>query len=187
MNSQKRTPYILILSLLVAGCFSIAPASNAADTSSGSTQEISQLLSQVKAEAIALEDDADHLALWARGKQMSHASHANRLTMMAQHINQAGELLTELNKARDTASPWQQQAIDRIYPLLKELADNTQATINHLNDNDSNVKFSAYEDYTKAGYDLAKELATLVSDYVEFGEHEAEFHRLQEKLQSTAS
>jgi hypothetical protein len=103
------------------------------------------------------------------------------------HVNRAGELLTKLNEAREGASPWQHQAIDRIYPLLKELADNTQATINHLNDNQSNVHFSPYTDYAKANYDLAQELAALVSDYVEFGEHEAEFHRLQEKLQSSGS
>lgn len=187
MNGKKRTPYFLILSLLVAGCLSISPAAKAEDTPSGGTQEISQLLSQVKAEAIALKVDSDQLAVWARGKQVSWASHAQKLGQIKDHVNKAGELLTELNQARGTASPWQQQAIDRIYPLLKELADNTQATINHLNDDQRNIHFSTYEDYAKAGYDLAKELATLVSDYVELGEHEAEFHRLQEKLETTAS
>ena len=67
------------------------------------------------------------------------------------------------------------------------LAIHTQATINHLNDNPANIHFAAYEDHAKAGYDVAHELAALVSDYVENGEHEAEFHRLQEKLDLTAS
>ena len=38
-----------------------------------------------------------------------------------------------------------------------------------------------------AGYDLAKELAGLITDYVDYGDHEAEFHRLQENLQPTES
>jgi hypothetical protein len=38
-----------------------------------------------------------------------------------------------------------------------------------------------------AGYDLAKELAALITNYVDFGDHEAEFHRLQEDLQPTES
>ena len=63
MNNQKRTPYFLILALLVAGCFSISPAANAGDTSSESSEEVSQLLSQVKTEAIALERDSDDLAV----------------------------------------------------------------------------------------------------------------------------
>jgi hypothetical protein len=63
----------------------------------------------------------------------------------------------------------------------------TNATINHLNDNKSKIHFPAYEDYAKSGYTLAQELTTLISDYVEYGEHEAEFHRLQDKLQPSAS
>jgi len=187
MNSQKRTPYFLILWLLVAGCFSISPAANARDTSSGSSAEVSRLLAEVKTEAIALERDAADLHAWTGAKQVGWESHSGKLNLIREHINKAGQLLPRLNEAREGASPWQHQAIDRIYPLLKELADNTQATINHLNDNQSNVHFSPYTDYAKANYDLAQELAALVSDYVEFGEHEAEFHRLQEKLQSSGS
>ena len=187
MNSQKRTPYFLILWLLVAGCFSISPAANAGDTSSESSEEVSQLLSQVKTEAIALERDAEDLAAWTRTNQLSSQSHADKLNAIRDHVNQAGQLLAELNEAREGALPWQHQAIDRIYPLLKELADNTQATINHFNDNRAHIKFSVYGDYANAGYDLAKELAALISDYVDYGDREAEFHRLQEKLQPAES
>jgi hypothetical protein len=187
MNSQKRTPYTLILSLLVAGCFSISPAAKAADTSSGSSQEIRQLLSQANTEAIALEQDSDQLARWTQAKNLSWESHAAKLSAIKDHVNKAGELLTKLNEARaEGASAWQHQAIDRIYPILKELADNTETTINHLNDNSANIHFTAYQDYAKAGYDLARELAALVSDYVEFGEHEEAFHSLQEKLSAAA-
>ena len=117
---------------------------------------------------------------------MSWESHAGKLNQIKDHVNQAGKLLTKLNEAREGASPWQHQAIDRIYPLLKELDDNTEATINHFNDNRAHIHFPAYQDYAKAGYDLAKELAALISDYVEYGDHEADFHRLQEKLEPAA-
>jgi len=168
MNSQKRTTYSLILSLLVAGCFLISPAANARDTSSGSSEEVNQLLSQVKAEAIALRNDVDVLAVWARSKQLSWKSHSEKLSNIKDHVNQAGQLLAGLNEARGTASAWQQQAIDRIYPLLKEIADNTEAMISHANDNRGNIHLAPYEEYTKAGYDLAEELASLISDYVDY-------------------
>ena len=187
MNSQKKTPYFLILALLVAGYFSISPAAKAADTSSGSSEEVSQLLSQVKTEAIALERDSEDLAAWAGARQLSSEGHAGKLNEIKDHVNQAGKLLTQLNEAREGASPWQHQAIDRIYPLLKELDDNTEAMINHFNENKAQIHFSAYSDYAKAGYDLAKELAALISDYVDYGRHEAEFHRLQEKLDRGSS
>jgi DNA repair exonuclease SbcCD ATPase subunit len=188
MKIQKRTIfYFLLMGLLAAGCFLISSGAPAADTPSGSSQEVNQLLSQIKTEAKALEDDADVLALWTRARQGGWQSHSMKLSEIREHVNQAGQLLAKLNEAREGASPWQQQAIDRIYPLLKELADNTETTINHLRDNQSRIHFPPYTDYAKAGYDLAKELASLISDYVDYGDHEAEFHRLQEKLLSTAS
>jgi len=186
MNSQKKTPYFLILSLLVAGCFSISPAANARDTSSGSSAEVSRLLAEVKTEAIALERDAADLHAWTGAKQVGWESHSGKLNLIREHINKAGQLLPRLNEAREGASPWQHQAIDRIYPLLKELDDNTEATINHFNDNSAHIHFPAYQDYAKAGANLAKELAALLSDYVEFGELEEEFHRLQENLEPAA-
>ena len=187
MNSQKRTPYFLIVSLLVASCFLVSPAASVGETPSGSSEKLNQLLSQIKTEALALEHDADLLAGWTRAKQVSWETHAAKLNDIKDHINQAGQLLTDLNDARGTASPWQQQAIDRIYPLVKELADNTGTTINHLNDNHGRIHFAPYTDYAKANYELARELASLITDYVDYGDHEAEFHRLQEKLQPAAT
>jgi hypothetical protein len=187
MNSQKNISSFLFLSLVVAGCLLISPTANAGDISSHRSEEVSQLLSQIKTEAIALKDDANILAKWAGPKQVSWEGHGRKLHEIHDHINQAGRLLTKLQEAKSTASPWQQQAIDRVYPLLKELADNTEATINHLNDDRMHVRFAAYEDYAKAGSDLAEELATLVCDYADYGDHEAEFHRLQEKLQPAVS
>jgi hypothetical protein len=172
------------MGLLAAGCFLISSPAPAADTPSGSSQEVNQLLSRVKTEAIALERDCDEIANWASLKQLSWQSHAQKLELIREHVNEAGRLLKQLHEARDTASPWQQQAMDSIYPLLKELADNTQGMINHLKDKKSTFHLSEYGDYAKAGYELAKDLAELVRDYVEYGNLEADFHRLQEKLES---
>jgi hypothetical protein len=172
------------MGLLAAGCYLISSGAPAEDTPSGSSQEVNQLLSQVKAEAVALEHDCEELAAWTRTTGMNWQSHAEKLNLIREHVNEAGRLLSNLHDARETASPWQQQAIDGIYPLLKQLDDNTESIINHLNENQSKIHFSPYTDYAKAGYELAKDLAALVSDYVEYGKLEVDFHRLQEKLES---
>src|SRR5664279_204296 len=101
MNIQNRTPYVLILALLVAGCISISPAAKAADNESGSSKEIHELLTQVKSEAKALEHDADLVAIWARSKQLSPQTHAVQLNEMREHINQAGQLLQKIHTARE--------------------------------------------------------------------------------------
>jgi hypothetical protein len=181
---MNKTTYLLALTLLLAG---IWPGAKVAVASPGSSEEISMLLADVKAEAIALERDAEDLAVWTRAKQMAWQSHAEKLNLIREHVNEAGQLLTKLTEARGAASPWQQEAIDRIYPLLKELADNTETTITHFKDGKDRIHFPPYTDFARANYDLAQDLAALVSDYVEFGEHETEFRRLQEKLQPAAS
>ena len=187
MMKQNRNTRFLVLALVVAGCLTTARSIRAADAPRGGSAEVSRLLAEVKNEVIALKHDTDELHSWTRPKQVSWQSHAEKLTKIRGHVNQAGKLMAELNKAREGASPWQHQAIDRIYPLLKTLADNTQATIDHLNDNRSLIHFSPYNDYARANYDLAQDLAELVCGYVDYGNHEDELRRLNEELQVAAS
>jgi hypothetical protein len=183
MNDHKNTIYPLILALLAVGYLTMSPAAKAADTSGGDSEQVSKLFADAKAEAHELERDADDLQTFMRST-MSWESHARQISMVREHVNKAGKILTRLNEARDTASPWQQKAIDNIYPLLKELADNTGTTINYLNDNKERIHHSTeYKDYVVANYDLSKELAALISDYVAYGKNKAEFNRLEEKLQ----
>lgn len=182
-----KTLYVPVLAILVAGLSFVAPAAKADDGSATASAEIRELLAQVKTEATTLDRDAAELAAWTRQSRISWETHAGQLDVLREHINKAGKLLAQMQDARSTASPWQQQAIDRIEPLLQELADNTTSTINHLDENRSHLSLSQFGDFAKAGEDLARELSTLVGDYVEFGEHEANYHRMQEKLEASAS
>lgn len=45
------------------------------------------------------------------------------------------EALSEWIDARHTASPWQATAMDRVKPLLKEIAANTETVIQYINKN----------------------------------------------------
>lgn len=164
----------------------VSSAAPAEDTPSRSSQEVNRLLSEVKAEAIALERDCDEIASWAGNEQSRWESHASKLNVISEHTHRAGRLLTKLHETRATASPWQQQAIDRVYLLLKELDDVAEAMINRFSANTAHIHSAVYKDYAKASSDLAKELGSLISDYVGYGDKETDFHRRQEKLDSTA-
>lgn len=187
MKTQTKTRNLVAVALLIAGSVAILPVAQAREISSDGPQEIRQLLGQVKAEAITLDQDADQLAVWSRNHQTDWRTHADKLNLIVDHINKAGQLLAQLNQAREKASPWQLEAIDRIQPLLQGLADNTEATVAHFNDNRHNIHFPAYHQYARTNADLANQLAILVTDYVDFGEHEVESQRLQQKLAMTAS
>ena len=85
----------------------------------------SDLLSQVKTHAFQLKEDAGILESFTRNVGLSWQSHAAVLTRMREDINQAGRDLAKLEEAKKSASIWQETAIERIQPLLKELAENT--------------------------------------------------------------
>ena len=187
MRTQKRTIfYFLLMGLLAVGCFLVSSAAPAGDNPSGSSQEVNQLLSQVNTEATALERDCKEIALWAGDEQSSWESHAGKLNLISEHAHRAGRLLTKLQQARATASPWQQEAIDGVYLLLKELDDVAEAMINRFSANAAHIHSAVYKDYATAGSNLAKELRSLISDYVGYGDKEADFQRRLEKLDSTA-
>ena len=183
MKTNYKTSILVVLALLVAGYFALLPAgAKAMAIPSGDSEEVTTLLSDAKNEAHLLQRDAAELESFTR-RDLSWASHAAKANEMREHVNNTGRLLTELKEARETASPWQQAAIDGIEPLLKELGDNMEFTIEHLNNNQGRLLAAAtYKEYAAANYKLAKELTALIDDHIEYGKHKAEFERLEEQL-----
>ncbi|MHB1021727.1 MAG: hypothetical protein ACYC0Z_04915, partial [Acidobacteriaceae bacterium] len=143
---------------------------------------INQLLDQAKSHAVLARDDADTLHSYTMAN-LSWQSHATRLQSMKEHVNELGKVEQELRDAREEGSPWQQEAIDRINPLLKNLADTLTSTIDHLNKNQNRIHLPAYRDYTRANYELANETATVISDFVAYGRAKSKATSLEKKLE----
>ncbi len=165
--------------LLMAGCLVMPNAIRAEEI--GDSAQISQLLSEAKAEAVELKSDSATLESFTRSKVSWH-SFGDKLEMIKDHVNKTGKLLTQLKDVETTGAPWQQEAIAKIEPLLKELVANTEATITHLNDNQTKVHFPAFRDYVRANYQLATDLAEMIRDYVDYGETKQNMDRLEQKL-----
>lgn len=146
------------------------------------SKEVSNLLSEVKTEAVELRYDADQLKSFAHST-LSWQTHATKVEEIKEHINNAGATLTKLENAKNEASPWQQRAIDQITPMLKELASNTTATIEHLNQKPKLLHTGPYVEYADANYEMASNLAELISDYVDYGKSKARSEELASKLE----
>lgn len=183
MDKVKKTRLVLAMTVLVAGFLSISPMKGYALSASGDSEEVNKLLTNVKSEAHQLETDADSLATYARSGLTPH-SQGEHLNIIRHHVNAAGELLSQLEDASEVASPWQQQAIEEIRPMLQDLADNTEAAINHFNENQAevNLRHPDYQAYLDENFKVAKELAALISDYVDYGQHKANLERLADTL-----
>jgi len=145
-------------------------------------QRTSALLAEAKTEAIQLKQDASEMASFNLSN-LSWESHADKLTEIKEHVNKVGETVAQLNQARSGAAPWQQVAIDRVNPLMGELAPNVQATIGHLQNHREQLQRPDYKDYLTTTAELASRMAALVSDFVEYGEAKAKLEKLSLKLE----
>jgi HD-GYP domain-containing protein (c-di-GMP phosphodiesterase class II) len=170
--------------LMIVFAFATVPICLAQATND--SKEVSDLLSKAKTEAIQLEADAEHMASFAHSKLSWH-SHAAKIEEIKQHVNTTGELLAKMANEKVAASPWQQEAIDRITPLLKELASSVTSTIKHLNEKPELIRTNPYTDYVKANYELAVNLSNLISDYVEYGQVKSRSEELGTKLEVSGS
>jgi len=145
-------------------------------------ERTSALLAEAKTEAIQLKQDASDMASFNLSN-LNWETHADKLTEIKEHVNKVGGTVAQLNQARSGAAPWQQAAIDRVNPLMGELALNVQATIGHLQNHREQLQRSDYKDYLTTTAELASRMAALVSDFVEYGEAKAKLAKLTEKLE----
>jgi hypothetical protein len=133
------------------------------------SEEVSGLLAEAKRKAIRLKQDAEEIKSFVQSTG-AWETHAAKLDEIKEHINNLGELVTEMKNARATASAWQQQSIGQVTPLLKELAASITATMEHLNDNNHCLLDPPYLDYAAANADYASDIAQLILDEVAYGE-----------------
>lgn len=182
MLARENSSRIVLVLLSAAVLFSASPRLLVAGPATGDSGEVTGLLSDVKTEATQLKYDTEDMRSFARS-QLSWQSHASKLTQIKEHVNAAGQLLTKLHEAKASASPWQQQAIDRVTPLLQELAANTSTMIAHLNKNQNRIHTPPYTEYVAANAETANDLSDLISDYVEYGNVKNRTEELEQKLE----
>ncbi len=151
------------------------PASDVA--LAGDSPVLNDLLHQARFESAQLDVDADSLLFVQRSEEFRE-SHGVELNIIRQHINEIGKLEARMREARDSGSPWQQNAVDQIGPLLQELADNMENAIAHYNQNGLIHPIGKYADYLKANADLAAKLHTLISDAVSYGQAKGKYDAL---------
>jgi hypothetical protein len=177
-SSQKvphmRTPALMTLMFLMVA--TLLPAQDAENP------EVAQLLLDCRDHAIQLSRDADELESLTRSNA-SWQSHAVKLEEMKDDVNAMGRLAPKLLESRDSASPWQQQAIDRMMPLLNELAANTNAAIQHQSESKERPTAGSYTEYLQENTETAHELSDLISSFWKYGQARAKLEHLEQKLE----
>ena len=144
--------------------------------------EVTQLLEDIKVQAADLQRDSDELESFSRSN-VSWESHAAELEAMKERINKIGQTIQKLQNMRGSASPWQQEAIDRIIPVAQKLASNTTAAIEHLNQSPKRLQDPQYKQYLTSNAEAARQLSNMVRDFVDYGKTRNTLERLEKRLE----
>lgn len=172
----KKSRRFTLLSALAAFMFCVTGASSVAHAA-----DPASLLQQARRSAYQLSQDADHMQSFANNR-LSWQSHSQQINTIKGHVNDLGQILSQLHEARGDASEVQKQAIDRITPLLQDLASNTTTVINHLNENPERTWTPDYKSYVSENARLASELSGAISDFVEYDQTKTRMNELERKL-----
>jgi hypothetical protein len=166
-NAVRRLMTVATLGIL---CFVFSTATKAANDDSA---QISALLSQAKMDSIRLREDSNQLKDFV-GSEVAWDTYSVHTGMIADDIVAMQETIARLDKARSAGSAWQQTAIDKIKPLMKEFA----ATMEELSKImlEKPMDRSEFNEYLQANFDNAEQLTALISDFVDYGKAK---HRLE--------
>lgn len=179
---RRHTIWIETYLVALAAVLIIVPTLKAADNPDSG--QVSILLAEAKTQAFRLSADAAEMESFTwTAWPMSWQSHTEALLKIKNDVNALGSQLVKLEDARQTASPWQKAAIDRIAPLLSELASNTTGAIDLLNNNAANLTNVEYVDYVEANADTAAHLANLVADFVDYSRTRQRLESLKHQLE----
>ncbi len=163
-----------VLALLLFGAL-IASVQNT------DSKKVSNLFAQVKEHATLAEDDAQTLEAYTRSGT-SWQLHANQLRMIKEHVNDLLADYSEMTGVRDEGSPWQQEAIDQLRPVLKAMADHLNATILHQRENPTHVKMGPFVNYVHGNTEYVAKAASLIHDLVDYETARSTAEKLQKEL-----
>jgi hypothetical protein len=178
MKKQKSIAWMGTPALLV-GFLMVSPPVKAADVPD--SEQVPELLSEAKTLAFQLKEDAGTMESYTRSN-VSWQSHAAAINQIKEHVNALGRQVAKLKDERNTASPWQKTAIDRINPFLDELGGYTSAVIEHIKGEPKHT-MDEYKDYLEANADYSADLAAMIADFVDYGKTKQRFERLAGKLE----
>lgn len=166
----------------IAGLALVASSCMFAAAQKPDSKQITDLFSEIKEHATLAENDAQTLELYTRSHSISWQAHANRVEQVKEHVNDLLHDYNEMARLKDQGSPWQQEAIDRLSPVLKAMADHLNATIQHQREHPSHVKFDPWKEYVRGNSKYVTKASTLIHDIVDYGAAKSTAEWLEKRL-----
>src|SRR5580700_4538616 len=179
MNARK----ILCCFVVSLGCVVIPSTTNAQAASDNPS--VTAQLNDAKTIVAKIKRDAAQMESYARANGPSWQAHASSLAKMKADVNELQQNMRGLQSHRTVASPWQQDAIDRITGFVNDLATNMNAAIDRLNKS-KNPATPPSPEYLKANTRIATDLADEIDATIDYAQNKAKLDSLGQQLDSSA-
>jgi hypothetical protein len=114
------------------------------------------------------------------------SANSPEVTVMKDQLTAIAGTIAALNEMRAQAPFAQLAAIDRIVPVVQEIADNSTKAIDFLARNQTRLTERQYKDYVEQSSDTSGRLATLVSQLVDYQSRRAKFDLAKRNLELAA-
>jgi hypothetical protein len=170
----------IVAFVFIATCFMMV--NRAMAVRNGENQEVHDLLSLAAQQSASLDYDADQMQSLLHN-DVTWQTHATLLEAVRAHVNQLSRTIAKLETERSEASTWQQKGVDRVVPLLRELAENTNAAIDHINKNQTRPVSGYYSDYLDENAETAHDLNRIISATIQYGHTRDKLEKLEEQIQ----
>jgi len=145
------------------------------------SQELATLLEQAGDEARELAIDAEDSQTLIVSDE-NWLTHTLKLAKIKGHVDNMALIVDRLTKSQRSGSELQEQAVERILPLVKELQANTTAAMNYLNQNKDRPVSDAYTQYLEKNAQTARQLSDMISTLNDYEKSMTEINRLRRKL-----
>lgn len=180
--SSRKALCCLVLSL---GC-AVIPSTSYAQASTDNASVTAQL-TDAKAIVARIKKDAVQMQSYSQTTGLSWQTHATALEKIKGDVNELQQNMRGLQSHRTTASPWQQDAIDRITGFANDLATNMNASIARLNKSKSRPTAPPYPEYLKANTRIVTDLADEIDATIDYGQNKSRLDSLGQQLDSSAN
>ena len=137
--------------LQVAAFALLVPAAVAFAAQTPDSASISKLFQQAKVHAAQANEDISFLDS-NRYSGLSAQSHAMYLQMVKEHAANLFRTYYQLQALREKATPQQREAIDRLDPLLRDMATSLTNTLQNLNANPTLVHMPPFRNRIHSDY-----------------------------------
>src|SRR3984957_21319361 len=95
-------------------------------------------------------------------------THVLMLATIKGHVDNMALIIEKLSKAQKSGSELQEQAVEQMLPLVKELSANTTAAINYLKQSKARPISDTYTRYLEKNAETAHQLSSMISSLIDY-------------------